>query len=617
MDCLILSLLFKRMRKLWLEEAAETMCESSLKDHKDIKKIDKDQEKDESSFPDLIYKSPIPFFAKDRKHRYIGASLPFLNYVGLTSEELMGKTDADFAWFSHHDTYRQMEEATLHAGKSFDHFMIKGTFNGENRTIYVTQWPTYAHGHIAGLMGYFFDEDHIPYKESRFPLPKWLEVSAFVDQLKILEKDYRQHDTYFGVIFVSLHDDAQKMSNDLTKQCQDVISKVVNAPASMTCLEMNRFAIALAKHSPEELTKMAEAICDGLEAMNVSDQDFASLSVKTHILYAPDIVEIHERLMRTLFDEHAEMMHYEENAEYNTLLRSIISDLPVGCYVIKPDHTLLYWNKKAEELLGFKAHEMEGKKCTDMPLGCAFTSGMPIPAMSCPAMVAAATGRPYTTQMFMKRVNGKELLMQNTLVPIKDQKGQVLELVSVFIPLVQEDYDAALVNKIYELTTRDALTCLPGRKYMENCIAEAIETYQRTKHPFAILFADMNNFHAINNTYGHDAGDAILRMLALALRKYGRKTDRFCRWGGDEFVGLLQLRDPQEIITAARRLKKISEECCEVVDGKKIYCEAAIGITVVKEDDTIDSLIKRADTYMYQAKKEKKDRIITDYNTDD
>ena len=133
---------------------------------------------------------------------------------------------------------------------------------------------------------------------------------------------------------------------------------------------------------------------------------------------------------------------------------------------------------------------------------------------------------------------------------------------------------------------------------------------------FAILFADMNNFHAINNTYGHDAGDAILRMLALALRKYGRKTDRFCRWGGDEFVGLLQLRDPQEIITAARRLKKISEECCEVVDGKKIYCEAAIGITVVKEDDTIDSLIKRADTYMYQEKKKKKDRIITDYNTD-
>lgn len=167
------------------------MCDTSLKDHKDIKKIDKDQEKEESSFSDLIYKSHIPFFAKDRKHRYVGASLPFLNYVGLTSEELMGKTDDDFAWLSHPDTYRQMEEATLHAGKSFDHVMIKGTFNGENRTIYITQWPTYAHGHIAGLMGYFFDEDHIPYKESRFPLPKWLEVSAFVDQLKILEKDYR------------------------------------------------------------------------------------------------------------------------------------------------------------------------------------------------------------------------------------------------------------------------------------------------------------------------------------------------------------------------------------------------------------------------------------------
>lgn len=590
------------------------MYDSSM-DQKDTSKLYLDEKRDADHFYEMIYKSPMPFFTKDQKHRFIGASHAFLDYFGITLKELIGKTVQDFTWCCKDTTHR--EEEVLRTGKTFKNVPDQWLVGDKTYNVLLTLWPTYKDSQITGLMGYFLLEDEDSCKQDTKELPRWKDPAAFINDLFLLVKDYRLSQRNFGVIFVKVEPvdhNVQDINSEVIKQCQDAITKSVSTQAVLTYLGTSHFVIASSCESSKKVTKMADVICERIAALGFIKEASSCLLAKTNIFYAPDVIEIRNRFMKILFHESEDLTDHEEMLAYNKILESLMKDMPVGCYVVKPDHTLIYWNKKAEELLGFKASEMKGKKCVDKPLGCAFTSGSAIPIHSCPATIAKTTGRAYTTQMFMKRANGKELLMQNTLVPLKNQKGEVFELVSMFIPLVQEDYDADVVNRIYELTTRDALTCLPGRKYMENALAGAFAIYQRTKHPFAVLFADMNNFHAINNTYGHNAGDAILKRLGLALRKYGRKTDRFCRWGGDEFVGLLNIRDPQDIIAASRRFKKISEECYEVVGDQKIYCEAAIGITVVKDDDTIDSLIERADMYMYQAKKSQTDRIITDYN---
>lgn len=299
--------------------------------------------------------------------------------------------------------------------------------------------------------------------------------------------------------------------------------------------------------------------------------------------------------------------------EGNRMLKTLMDAMPIGCYVLRPDHTVLYWNPAAEKLLGFSAEEMRGKRCVDMPLGCSFTNSSRIGA-HCPAIVAYATGKAKTLEMFMRRKDGKDILLRNTLVPLADEVGKVRELVSFFVPLTDANYDQGLIKAIYETATRDPLTCLPGRKFMEVCLDEAMEIYRRTGQPFAVLFADVNNFHDINNTYGHAAGDDLLRAFGLALRKYGRKADKFCRWGGDEFVGLLHLRHPEDIKGAAKRFLKIAHNCEVTEDGKTISCRAAIGITVVRDDDTIKSIVSRADHYMYLAKKRKEDQIVTDFD---
>lgn len=298
----------------------------------------------------------------------------------------------------------------------------------------------------------------------------------------------------------------------------------------------------------------------------------------------------------------------------NQLLQTLMEEAPIGCYILRPDHTVLYWNREAERLLGFSAAEMQGKRCVDMPLGCSFVTGEGMPVNSCPAVVALATGQAHSTQMFMRKKDGSDLLIRNTLVPLRDQSGTIVELVALFTPLADASYDHKLVQAIYETATRDPLTCLPGRKYMEMRLEDAIEVFRRTGQPFAVLFADTNNFHDLNNTYGHAAGDDVLRQIGLALRTFGRKSDAFCRWGGDEFVGLLQLRRPEDIEGAAHRLLKLTENCEVAVGGRKISCQTSIGITMVRENDDVKSIVERADSYMYQAKKRGGNQIVTDAN---
>lgn len=293
-------------------------------------------------------------------------------------------------------------------------------------------------------------------------------------------------------------------------------------------------------------------------------------------------------------------------------LLQILDDLPFGCYVLRPDQKVIYWNQEAERLIGYTPEEVVGKRCGELHFACSFVSGGEIPMPSCPAITAYRTERVQTMKMFMRRKNDDNLMIRNTMIPLRDGEGKVRNLVALFFPVTEDPYDDEQMQNLYEVATRDPLTCLPGRKYMESCIDEEIERYRRTGHPFALMYSDVDRFHDVNNIYGHNAGDELLRAFGHRLRSFGRRTDRFCRWGGDEFVGILQLRSEEDMRGLANRFRALSGSTEIVVDGKVISCMSAVGITLVREDDNRDSIVARADRYMFRAKAEKSIRVVTD-----
>jgi diguanylate cyclase (GGDEF)-like protein len=149
----------------------------------------------------------------------------------------------------------------------------------------------------------------------------------------------------------------------------------------------------------------------------------------------------------------------------------------------------------------------------------------------------------------------------------------------------------------------DALTGLPNRLWLTNFLPRAIESAAAAASSLAVLFIDLDNFKSVNDTFGHDAGDALLVAAAGRLGAAVRTEDRLARLGGDEFVIVLAQADHGEIVQIARRIIITLAEDFLLNDHQCCQTQASIGISLYPQDGRCAaSLLRNADLAMYTAK---------------
>jgi two-component system, cell cycle response regulator len=165
-----------------------------------------------------------------------------------------------------------------------------------------------------------------------------------------------------------------------------------------------------------------------------------------------------------------------------------------------------------------------------------------------------------------------------------------------------------------ELALTDALTGLNNRRYLETHLKALAEQARAADRPLSVLFADVDCFKAINDTYGHDVGDAVLRELASRLRRNTRNIDLACRIGGEEFVVVMPDVGPDRASQAAERLRAcIAGEPFQVDGERCLQVTASVGIaTLDGVHDSAEGLLKRADQALYLAKRGGRNRVVTD-----
>lgn len=153
------------------------------------------------------------------------------------------------------------------------------------------------------------------------------------------------------------------------------------------------------------------------------------------------------------------------------------------------------------------------------------------------------------------------------------------------------------------LAQYDPITGIPNRQYFNDQLSRATARARREARKVALLFLDLDGFKVVNDTLGHDAGDALLREIAARLRASVRAGDVIARLGGDEFAVLLEgMNGPREVEALAKGLLKVISEPCHI-EGRQVMVTTSIGITMYPNDhgDT-QALMKNADIAMYQAK---------------
>jgi len=171
------------------------------------------------------------------------------------------------------------------------------------------------------------------------------------------------------------------------------------------------------------------------------------------------------------------------------------------------------------------------------------------------------------------------------------------------------------VQASIEMAITDALTGLFNRRYMETHLATLVEQAASRGKPLAVLILDIDYFKSVNDSHGHDAGDDVLREFSTRIRKSIRNIDLACRYGGEEFVIVMPETDMAVATMVAERIRRrIAAEPFAIQQGaRKLEVTISIGLSAIgTPGDNAAAILKRADTALYRAKRDGRNRVVPD-----
>jgi diguanylate cyclase (GGDEF)-like protein/PAS domain S-box-containing protein len=212
----------------------------------------------------------------------------------------------------------------------------------------------------------------------------------------------------------------------------------------------------------------------------------------------------------------------------------------------------------------------------------------------------------WSGEIWSKRKSGETFAELITISAVTDTQGVVQNYVILSVDITPMK---AYQKQLESLAHFDALTMLPNRLLLADRLRQAMSQSQRRKQALAVVFLDLDGFKAVNDEYGHSAGDELLVLVSQRMKGALRDGDTLARIGGDEFVAVLVDLDQAE--DAEPVLERLLQAAADPVTlgNAEIHVSASMGIAVFPRDGThTDLLLRRADQSMYQAKQAGRNR---------
>jgi len=263
------------------------------------------------------------------------------------------------------------------------------------------------------------------------------------------------------------------------------------------------------------------------------------------------------------------------------------------------DGIITSWNPQAETLFGYSAAEAIGQ-----PMTLIFPPDRLDEEADLLARIARGESiKRYETVRVHK--DGRQIMVSVNLSPIRDGKGRVIGASKIAHDITLRKQDE---EEIRRLAFFDSLTGLPNRRLLFDRLAQALSQSRRTDSAGALLLIDLDQFKTLNDTLGHDIGDALLREVARRLVDCVRESDSVARLGGDEFVllleGLSSVTEESAAQTEAIAMKIFAQLQHPFLLGeRKHHTTASIGATLFNgQRDSGEDLLKQADLALYRAK---------------
>ncbi|MEW6402262.1 MAG: GGDEF domain-containing protein [Chloroflexota bacterium] len=283
--------------------------------------------------------------------------------------------------------------------------------------------------------------------------------------------------------------------------------------------------------------------------------------------------------------------------------KDLIDNLYDGVYFLDRDRTITYWNKGAERITGYSSSQTIGRSCRDNLLNHVTANGVQLCAEHCPMAAVMVDGTPREAEVFLHHANGHRVPVLVRATALRDKQGNIVGAVESF------SNNAGVINarrearQMRRVAFTDPLTGIGNRKHLDGRLSAAIAEFKQNHSPIGLIFLDIDHFKKFNDTYGHDVGDKVLRMVANTLHHALRATDTTGRWGGEEFLAILYGMPNHEALSAvAEKLRTLVEHSRLDIDNQGLTVTISIGATLMIRGDTVERIVRRADGLMYQSK---------------
>jgi diguanylate cyclase (GGDEF)-like protein/PAS domain S-box-containing protein len=297
-------------------------------------------------------------------------------------------------------------------------------------------------------------------------------------------------------------------------------------------------------------------------------------------------------------DNPVEQRNYAQSDFYT----DILDNLYEGVFFVDPARHILYWNKGAERISGFRSAEVLGRSCSDAILRHMDGQGAILCQTDCPLVVAMADGQVRESEVCLRHACGHRVPVRLRAAPMRGPNGTIIGAIEIFSEApAQAGIHKLSANPLMEVLT-DPLTALSSRRYLEAQTRAALVETASDQGVCALLLVDIDDLETINRAYGRIVGDKLLAMVGDTLRRGIRTSDIAGRWSGDQFGVVLRGVTYEQLLAVANKLRLLVEHACLREGQHVVRVTVAIGAALARRGDSLETLTARATIMLRQSR---------------
>jgi len=517
-------------------------------------------------------------FFKNRNHVFTGASQTLVTITNPSEHwtDLLGKTDYDLFPEEYADIYYRLEKQVFTGTQTAHEVQEYIDNNGNIGWVDNRKYPLRdEYGEVIGLFG----------------------VARDITKNKLTEETLARSETKFRTLFNSTADAILMLDEKGFFDCNPAALDLFGLPSQEE----------LRKYHPTDLSPPTQpcgtdSIILAKQRINTAMQKGSTRFEWLHkradtgktfmcdILLNSMMLDGQLILQTTIRD-----ISKQKEIEAELQVAAIAFESQEGMIITDVNGIIIKVNHAFSKITGYSAEEATGKNPRS------FKSNYHNAGFYTAMWLRLIETGSYVGEIWNKRKNGEIYPAQLTITAVKDKSGKISNYVGAFTNISERK---AIEARVGFLANHDHLTELPNRELFYDRLSQAFSQARRKNGNFALLFLDLDGFKPINDTYGHEAGDAVLKVVAKRLQNCVRHMDTVARIGGDEFAAIitdLQCSAGAEI-SAQKIIHAIAEE---IKVNATISCliGVSIGIAIYPDNGTeLDKLMHAADTEMYASK---------------